>query len=119
MAAGHKGDARYRRARRDLRDVLADLQALGTTLGKARYVRKGSLVEGALQVQAADVDVVTLAVLAERAAGASWGDIAKALREDVAFVREHYGPIEAQWRAGRGVRPEVDPPTTTSSLRVL
>lgn len=52
-------------------------------------------------------DAVTLAVLAERAAGASWGQVSEALSLDETFAREHYEPIEARWRREHTIAPRL------------
>lgn len=118
-AAG--GPTLYRRARSDLKAALAELAERGTALATARYVRtsRGSLIRAARQVRADSIDVVTYAVLAERSAGSTWTEIAHALGLEERFVREHYEPIEAQWRDGEGVGPVVQRYDGGQPLRVI
>lgn len=66
---------------------------------------RGHMIEAARRVQAEAIDVVTLAVLAERAQGASWSEVADALSLNVQFVIDHYRPIEERWKTGLGVGP--------------
>lgn len=101
--------AAYRRGRRDLHGVLEDLITRAQRLSEARYLRaqRGTLIEEARRLRAQSIDVVTYAVLSERAAGASWTDVAAALSLDETFVVEHYEPIERQWRGGGGIGPLV------------
>lgn len=96
-----------RRARRDLRAALDVLMEQGRMLTAARYDRRnrGAVVKRARRLRAADVDVVTMAVLFERAAGATWAEMAEALNLDERFVVEHYEPLERQWLTGNGIGP--------------
>ena len=104
----------YRRARRDLEAALAALIDRGHRLAHSRYARaqRGTLIRKARRVRADAIDVVTLAVLAERATGATWAEVAEAVGEDEAWVVEHYGTIEGQWRDGRGIDPAILGPWT-------
>lgn len=110
---GTAGEAStFKRARRDLQQALAGLTQRGERLAGARYVRarRGSLITAARRIRAESIDVVTLAVIAEHTAGATWAEIAEALAQDEQWVREHYEPIEAEWLRGRGVGPVLAPP---------
>lgn len=111
----------YRRARSDLKAALADLAERGVALAQARYVKthRGTLIEAARRVRAESIDIVTLAVLSERAAGASWTDVAQALMLEERYVREHYEPIEERWLAGEGLDPIVLQPRGGQPLRLV
>lgn len=94
------------RANGDLSAVLGaltrrayDLLAIG------RGADRGTMIAAARRIRVDANTAVTYAVLAERASGASWREVATALCEDEEFVREHYGPIEQRWLAGGGVGP--------------
>jgi hypothetical protein len=97
--------AMHRRARRDLEAALEDLIVRAKTL--IASTDDDQIIEMARRIRAESIDVTTYAVLARRAGGASWAEIAVALSLDETFVREHYEPIEARWSAGDGVGPVV------------
>lgn len=111
----------YRRARNDLKTALRELTERGAALATTRYVKshRGSLIHAARLIRADSIDVVTYAVLAERAAGASWTEVAKALGLDERFVREHYEAVEAQWNSGGGVGPVERTYEESQPLRVI
>lgn len=97
----------YKRARRDLSGVSQDLIGRVEALLRLRYGarNRGALIAEARRLRADVIDVVTLAVLAERASGATWAEVATALSLDERFVVEHYEPIERQWSTGNGIGP--------------
>lgn len=107
----HRSPAVYRRARRDLAGALNDLTERADALVRARYGARtrGALITQARRMRADVIDVVTMAVLAERASGASWSEVSEALGLDEHFVVEHYEPIERQWITGNGIGPIVQP----------
>lgn len=96
----------YQRARQELKAALEDLTARADRLIRARY-RRGELIRSARMLRVDAIDIVTMAVLAERAKGATWDDVAEALTLPVKFVIEHYEPLERQWITGNGIAPVI------------
>jgi hypothetical protein len=91
--------AQYRRARHDLTGALDQLIARGRSLASSRYGNRHALAMiRDLRPLRTDVsEAITYAVLAARAAGHSWAEVAAELSLDEDFTREHYEPIERLW----------------------
>lgn len=66
----------------------------------------GEFVQRARRLRVWAMEVMTAAVLAERAHGATWQQVAAAFGYETEFVRARWEPVERAWLQGR--RPDLD-----------
>lgn len=78
-------------------------RALVPTIGES-HARPGEYVQEARRLQVWVLEVMTAAVLVERANGASWAQVAAAFGYDEDFVRGRWAPVEQAWLDGENVQ---------------